>query len=101
MKMKTRYLLIGTVALLIFVFFSCVVSEISWSQTSSSGSLRQLVGLPSFAVGNLNPSARNPGLEFFCAALYDSPGGYCYYFTTGVPSNNVTNYLNITKDEIK
>jgi hypothetical protein len=101
MKMKTRNLLLGMVGLLIFVFLSCAVSEISWSQGSSSDSLRQLVGLPSFAVGNLNPSARNPGLEFFCTALYDSPGGYCYYFTSGVPYNNLTIYANITREGAK
>ena len=101
MKMKTRTLLLAMVGLLIFVFLSCAVSEISWAQGRSSDSLRQLVGLQSFAVGNLNPSARNPGLEFFCTALYDSPGGYCYYFTSGVPSYNLTIYANITKDGIK
>jgi hypothetical protein len=85
------------VGLLIFVFLSCSVSEISWSQGSNSDSLRQLVGLPSFAVGNLSPSARNPGLEFMCPALYDSPGGYCYYFTSGIPPINLTIYANITK----
>lgn len=98
MKMKARIILLAMVGLLIFVFLSCAVSEISWSQGSSSDSLRQLVGLPSFAVGNLNPSARNPGLELFCTALYDSPGGYCYYFTPGVPLYNLTIYANITKD---
>jgi hypothetical protein len=101
MIMKTRTLLLAMVGLLIFVFVSCTMSEISWAQPSSSDSLRQLVGLPSFAVGNLNPSARNPGLEFFCTALYDTPGGYCYYFTSGVPSNNLTIYASISKDEVK
>jgi hypothetical protein len=96
--MKTRTLLYAMVGLLIFVFLSCAVSEISWSQGSNSDSLRQLVGLPSFAVGNLSPSARNPGLEFMCPALYDSPGGYCYYFTSGIPSTNLTIYANITRD---
>jgi hypothetical protein len=98
MKMKARIILLLMVGLLIFIFLSCVVSEISWSHGSNSDSLRQLVGLPSFAVGNLNPSARNPGLELLCTALYDSPGGYCYYFTPGVPVNNLTIYANITKD---
>jgi hypothetical protein len=40
------------------------------------------------AVGNLNPSARNPGVELLCTGLYDVPGGYCNYFTMGVPSTN-------------
>jgi hypothetical protein len=37
------------------------------------------------AVGNLNPSARNPGLELLCTGMYDVPGGYCYYNAWGVP----------------
>ncbi len=80
--MKTTKIIFAVSAVLvIFVFTSCVVSEYSWStKGNSSDSLRQLVGLPSVAVGNLNPAARNPGLEFLCTSLYDSPGGYCYYF---------------------
>ncbi len=97
MRMKTRNILLLTIGLLMFVFLSCLISEISWSShRSQSDSLRQLVGLPSFAVGNLNPSARNPGLEILCTSLYDSPGGYCYYFTPGVPFTNFTIYANIT-----
>ena len=98
MKMKARIFLLLMVGLLIFIFLSCVVSAISWSQGSSSDTLRQAVGLPGFAVGNLNPSARNPGLELLCTSLYDSPGGYCYYFTSGVPSYNFTIFANITMD---
>jgi hypothetical protein len=98
MKMKTKTIFTLLAGLLIFIFVSCAVSEISWSQGNNSDILRQLVGLPSFAVGNLNPSARNPGLELFCTSLYDSPGGYCYYFTSGVPSYNFTIYANITLD---
>jgi hypothetical protein len=100
--MQTRLFLLATVGLLIFVFLSCTLSEISWSiKDSNSNSLRQLVGLPTFAVGNLNPSARNPGLEAFCTALSDSPGGYCYYFTPGVSSTNLTIYVNNSIGENK
>jgi hypothetical protein len=71
--------------LLAFVVFSCVASELSWSiKENTSDPLRQTIGLPSVAIGNLNPSARNPGLELLCTGLYDVPGGYCSYFSIGV-----------------
>ena len=87
--MNSRIMIIVVVLLLAFVFGSCVVSEISWStKENTTDSLRQIVGLPSVAVGNLSPSARNPGVELLCTGLYDVPGGYCYYFTMGVPFTN-------------
>jgi hypothetical protein len=99
MKMKARTLLATTAVLLAFVSFSCIASEFSWSATANrSDSLRQLVGLPSIVLGNLNPAARNPGLEILCTSLYDVPGGYCYYFVPGVPLSNVTVIaVNITR----
>jgi hypothetical protein len=100
--MKNKTILLITVGLLLFVSLSCILSEISWSITiNKSDSLRKLVGLPSVAVGNLNPASRNPGLEIMCTSLYDSPGGYCYYFTTGVPISNITIFANITMDGTK
>jgi hypothetical protein len=87
--MKSRTMIYVLAILLVFVFGSCVVSEISWSMKENApDSLRQMVGLSSLAVGNLNPSARNPGVEFLCTGLYDVPGGYCNYFTMGVPFTN-------------
>jgi hypothetical protein len=87
--MKSRTMIYVLAILLAFVFGSCVVSELSWSMKENApDSLRQLVGLPSVAVGNLNPSARNPGVELLCTGLYDVPGGYCNYFTMGVPFTN-------------
>jgi hypothetical protein len=95
--MKLKTLLAVTCALLIFVVASCLASEVSWaSKVNSSDSLRQLIGLPSIAVGNLNPAERNPGLELFCTSLLDSPGGYCYYWAPGVPYINSTIIENIT-----
>ncbi len=83
--------------LLAFVVGSCIVSEISWSNKENTpDSLRQIVGLPSVAVGNLNPSARNPGVELLCTGLYDVPGGYCNYFTLGVPFTNFSNPTGFT-----
>ncbi len=80
-----------------FVLLACVASEISWSTKESAPDvLRQTVGLPSVAVGNLNPSARNPGLELLCTGLYDVPGGYCSYFALGVPFINFTTAGNFT-----
>jgi hypothetical protein len=89
--MRNRNLLFATGALLAFVFAASFLSEASWSsRENSSDSLRQTVGLPSVAVGNLNPMARSPGLELLCPGLYDSPGGYCYYFTAGTYPLNFT-----------
>ena len=89
--MKPRTLLMVLAALIAVVAVACATSEISWStKTNSPDALRQTVGLPSIAIGNLNPSARNPGLEVLCTGLYDAPGGYCYYFTDGVPYINFT-----------
>ena len=84
MKGKTIALLTSSLIALIAV--SCAASELSWAQREkSSDALREMVGLPSIAVGNLNPAARNPGLELYCTSFYDTPGGYCSYFTDGVP----------------
>lgn len=83
--MRARIILSATVALLMFVFVSCIASEVFWANKQESyDPTRELVGLPSIAIGNLNPSARNPGLEILCTGLFDVPGGYCSYFTPGV-----------------
>ncbi len=58
-EVKTRTMLAATTAMLVFVFLSCLASELSWSnKEDSSSSMRQLIGLPSIAIGNLNPSAK-------------------------------------------
>ena len=89
--MKSRVILISIVALVAVVTVACTASEIFWStKASNPDALRQTVGLPSIAIGNLNPAARNPGLEVLCTGLYDAPGGYCFYFTNGVPYVNFT-----------
>jgi len=83
--MKSKLLLVAVFVLLLFVFVSCLFSEISWSSRERTlDPVRQIVGLPSVAIGNLNPVARNPGLEILCTGLYDVPGGYCPYFVDGV-----------------
>ena len=86
MKMKNRTILLLFGALTALVAVSCATSEISWSNKENAHDpTRELVGLPSIAIGNLSPSARVPGLELLCTGLYDVPGGYCGYFTDGVP----------------
>ena len=96
--MKSRTILVVLIALIAVVAVACAASEISWStKTNSPDALRQTVGLPSIAIGNLNPSARNPGLEVLCTGLNDAPGGYCYYFTDGVPYINFTS-VSITSE---
>ena len=88
--MKGRTILIITLFFMTLVAIACVQSELSWlSKENSPQNLRQLIGLPSIAVGNLSPAARNPGLEIFCASFYDVPGGFCQYFTQGVPYENL------------
>jgi hypothetical protein len=95
MKLKTLFAV--TIVLLLFVSVSCLASELSWAnKEKSSDPLRQLIGFPSIAVGNLNPSARNPGLELLCTSILDSPGGYCNYWAPGVPFINFTMPGNIT-----
>ena len=98
--MKNRTLGIFVIVLLVLIFLSCVLSEIVWlREETSSDSLRQLLGLHSITVGNMNPAARNPGLELFCTGLYDAPGGYCSYFTNGVPLINSNFVGNVTLGE--
>jgi hypothetical protein len=97
MKMKPKVFVSLVGVLLTFVFLSSALSEISWSmKENNTDALRQVVGLPSVAIGNLNPSARNPGVEFLCTGLYDVPGGYCNYFTLGVSFINFTAAGNFT-----
>ncbi len=104
--MKTSILMSVFAVLLAFVFMSCAMSEISWSMKENTPNpLRQIVGLPSVAIGNLNPSARNPGVEILCTGLFDVPGGYCTYFAPGVPfiyfpmASNFTVIENSTRSE--
>ncbi len=100
MKMGPRILIYAIVILLAFVFVTCAISEISWSsKENTTDSLRQVVGLPSIAVGNLSPSARNPGVEALCTGLYDVPSGYCNYFSMGVPFINFPMATNFTVTE--
>jgi hypothetical protein len=102
---KSKVLISAIAVLLVFVFVSCIASEISWSiKENHRDSLRYVVGLPSVAVGNLGPSSRNPGVEVLCTGLYDVPGGYCSYFSMGVPftsfpmASNFTVIDNLTED---
>lgn len=97
MNMKNRTILLVVALLLTAVFASCAASEMAWqSRENAPDPLRQTMGLPSIAVGNLSPAARNPGLELFCTGLYDTPGGYCSYFTAGVPFINFQSEGNVT-----
>jgi hypothetical protein len=95
--MKALLVLLIVVVLMIYVFSSCLISESSWAtREKTHDSLREVAGLPSVSIGNLSPTARNPGLEVLCTGLYDVPGGYCSYFTLGVPFINFPMGGNIT-----
>ena len=97
MTLKGRIVLVVVAALMIYVSLSCLTSEVSWAtKGKTSDSLRELVGLPSLSTGNLNPAARNPGLEILCTGLNDAPGGYCNYFALCVSFINYTTVWNIT-----
>ena len=99
--MKNRTILVLFGALLALIAVSCVANQISWaSKENAFDATRDVVGLPSIAIGNLSPSARFPGLEFLCTALYDVPGGYCGYFTDGVPFIGFPTGGNITVSDI-
>ncbi len=90
-------IILSVAALVMIVAACCAASEISWAKKEKAvDPTRELVGLPSIAVGNLNPAARNPGLEILCTGLYDIPGGYCTYFTSGLPFAGFPQGGNIT-----
>jgi hypothetical protein len=94
--MKNKFFILIAL-LMVSIAASCIFSETSWSiKSSSQDNLRKMIGLSSLAVGNLNPAARNPGLEVLCTSLYDVPGGYCSYFTQGVAPLNLTLACNVT-----
>jgi hypothetical protein len=100
MKGRTIGLLTGV--LITFIVFSCIASELSWlNKENSPEPIREIVGLPSIAVGNLNPAARNPGIELFCTGLYDTPGGYCSYYSDGVPFIKFEMAGNVTVSDSK
>ncbi|MGE5637868.1 MAG: hypothetical protein ACM3WQ_04090 [Chloroflexota bacterium] len=95
--MKNRLILIAVFLLTLTVLVLCVISELSWNlKEQTQEPIRKITGLPSIAIGNLNPAARNPKLEIICTGLYDQPGGYCYYFSTGVPFEDYQYLANIT-----
>ena len=97
MNMKAKTILLIVIALLIFISSSCAISEMSWAtKENTTDYVRELVGLPSVAIGNLNPASRNPGVEVFCTSLLDMPGGYCYYFTSGETFNDFNRTVSIT-----
>jgi hypothetical protein len=95
--MKTNRFYLSIALLIVTIAASCIFSELSWSiKANNPDPLRKMIGLPSLAVGNLNPAARNPGLEQLCTSFYDVPGGYCIYFTQGVEPLNLTLACNVT-----
>ena len=88
--MKAKLLVIVAIALLLFVISFSAYDEMRWAAKEDNPEpVRQLVGLPSIAVGNTNIAARNPGVEIWCTSFYDTPGGYCYYFTQGMPHSDL------------
>jgi hypothetical protein len=100
--MKQKTIVYLTALLLAASIVSCAASVLSWSaREDQSDPMRRLVGLPAVAIGNLNPSSRNPGLELYCTSLFDSPGGFCNYFAPGTPFLNYSTIVNITVSDSK
>ena len=96
--MKINKLLFLITFLIATITVTSVLSEWSWAiKSNSPDPLRKIVGLPSLAIGNLNPVARNPGLEQLCTSFYDVPGGQCIYFNQGVAPINLTLACNISE----
>jgi hypothetical protein len=94
---KTRTVLLFVVMLPLIVLISCAASEMAWiNKEDSQSSFHKVLGLPSITVGNLNPASRNPSLELFCTGIYDVPGGYCGYYSSGVPFDDFKFLANIT-----
>ncbi|MEN3017295.1 MAG: hypothetical protein ABC612_07810, partial [Candidatus Methanosuratincola petrocarbonis] len=52
-----------------------VYSETQWSMREYDRALREVVALPSIAVGTNYEGTRNPLIEVFVRSLYDVPGG--------------------------
>ena len=98
--MKPKILIYSIILLLVFVFVSCAASEFSYySRLNSPDILRNATGLPSIAIGNLSPASRNPGVEALCTGIYDVPGGYCVYFSMGVPYIDFPTAKNFTVND--
>jgi hypothetical protein len=98
--MKTNKLTLAIALLVLAIAASSFFSEVSWQiKASSPDSLRRIVGLPSLAVGDLNPAARNPGLEQLCTSFFDMPGSSCIYYTQGVASLNLTLACNVSETQ--
>ena len=67
--MKNRIILIIFGALIALIAVSCAANQISWSvKENAFDPTREVVGLPSIAIGNLSPSARVPGLDHYVLA---------------------------------
>ena len=75
-------IILSVAALVMIVAACCAASEISWAKKEKT------IYPPGIS--------RNPGLEILCTGLYDIPGGYCTYFTSGLPFAGFPQGGNIT-----
>jgi hypothetical protein len=60
----------------------CAQSELGWASRTYDNKLREVIGLPSIAIGTNYEGTRNPLLEIFVRSLYDVPGGHDYVVTS-------------------
>ena len=80
---KINLLPLVALILTIMVFALCFINELSWAvlgQSEARKTVREVIGLPSIALGTNYGATRNPLLEVYCTSLYDMPGGYCYIY---------------------
>ena len=87
-----------SIILPVLVLACFAISQVNLIQEDKeTNNLRELLGFPSLAIGNLSPAARELGLQLFCTGIYDTPGGYCSYYANGV-YRDFSNYVaNITE----
>jgi hypothetical protein len=80
---KIDLLPLAALILTLMVFAFCFVNELNWvvlEQNPVRQTVREVIGLPSIALGTNYGATRNPLLEVYCTSLYDIPGGYCYIY---------------------
>ncbi len=89
-----RATIVAVMAIALTVAISAIsfVDEAGWRDGGGSAmAIREVVGLPSIAIGTNYEGTRNPLLEMYVRPLYDIPGGYDY----AVPSSFIGTPLGI------
>ncbi|MGQ9759008.1 MAG: hypothetical protein ACUVQ5_00315 [Candidatus Methanomethylicaceae archaeon] len=88
---KVNILPIMAVFFTLALMITCVSNQMLWQTREYHTELREIIGLPSIAIGTNYEGTRNPLLEVFVRPLYDVPGGYDYV----VPSSFIDTPLKL------